>query len=379
MNVLVYSGSQGSETPSNWLLETLRSILVPHYTVQPISNQTLRSQPWSTDCALLIFNLCDNRPTIGATAIRSYVENGGRFLGLGLGAQFSLRSAGDGVLGFRDSASGAHIDLVYPKNIERHPRSVSTVVSDTESIDALYESTKCDFAGAEGGRNAQILGRYADADRESLEIAGLKFDVGQGQIGLLGFDLERPILAVETAPSQQETYLLEEKRRNFLQTIIQQLGLQIPTSTLPISHPLPQFLTGHPQHPAIVSQIADSLALTPGATPGSSGIFDDANDVFHFHPLESAPSLIQECRDRATDPSSNPPDEPGHSKHIVTCANGQLPDPKLTPLFDFKSYFDALQSDTAQAGHPANAWPWHLGEALLYGEVVTSTQTMLDR
>lgn len=376
MNVLVYSGSQGSGAPSNWLLETLRSILVPHYTVQPISNQTLRSQPWSIDCALLIFNLCENKPAIGATAIQSYVENGGRFLGLGLGARISSRSAGDGVLVFRDSVSGAYIDLVYPESPERHRRSVSTVVSDT---DAFYESTRCDFVGVEVGRNAKILGRYADADMETLETAGLKFDVGQGQIALLGFDLERPVPATTIAPSPHDTYLLEEKRRNFLQTIVQQLGLQIPNSTLPISHPLPQFLTGHPQHPDIVSQITELLTLTPSSVSGSSGVFDDANDVFHFYTLESAPSLMQECRDRSTDPSLSSPDEGQRSKHIISCANGQLPDPKLTPLFDFKSYFDALPSATNQSDLPENEWPWRLGEALLYGEVVTSTQTMLDR
>ena len=48
MNVLVYGA------PDSAALTLLKSALLPHYAVQPVSAQALAGQPWHVNCALLV-------------------------------------------------------------------------------------------------------------------------------------------------------------------------------------------------------------------------------------------------------------------------------------------------------------------------------------
>jgi hypothetical protein len=89
MNVLVYSGPEVLQTSLKQTLSTLRSVVVPHYTVQAISAESLASHPWSTNCALLVFPDCHElSPPPFTSIIREYVENGGAFLALPTGASY---------------------------------------------------------------------------------------------------------------------------------------------------------------------------------------------------------------------------------------------------------------------------------------------------
>ena len=69
--------------------------------------------------------------------------------------------------------------------------------------------------------------------------------------------------------------------------------------------------------------------------------------------------------------------------HIVLPSNVELPSRELTPLFDldlfFKSLAIAREEKDLTTDSEESTSSWGVGEALLYGEAITSTQTMLDK
>ena len=135
------------------------------------------------------------------------------------------------------------------------------------------------------------------------------------------------------------------------------------------SHPLPQFLTSSRSTPLAVSKILDSLA---SPKHGSQLIeFKDANDHFRFLPFSDRKEALHEAR------SQNPPERPPRS--IIICSDGQLPERHLTPLFNLGLYYELLSE--ARKGYESLDAPdtWAIGDVLLYGEVVTSTQTLLEK
>ena len=66
-------------------------------------------------------------------------------------------------------------------------------------------------------------------------------------------------------------------------------------------------------------------------------------------------------------------------KHIIVYKDGALPEKELTPIFDVAFFYKALATARSKFDIPKTPQPWGVGEALLYGEAITSTQTMLDK
>ena len=158
-----------------------------------------------------------------------------------------------------------------------------------------------------------------------------------------------------------------------------QLGLQFPNEDgkgQNFACPLPQFFTSTPKKSDLVGRVMEALAAPQSGSQLS--VFKDANDEFHFHPLQESLELLELARKKSesgerSDPATWQP------KHVVVCLDGSLPPPKLTPLFDLKLFYEALSAAHEKEGSSGTAEPWRMGEVLLYGEAVTSTQTMLDK
>jgi hypothetical protein len=95
----------------------------------------------------------------------------------------------------------------------------------------------------------------------------------------------------------------------------------------------------------------------------------DQNDTFIVHPSLDALTDLPEPDAITLQP-----------KHIIALTNNAFPPREKTPTFDVALYLDEL----AKGEHRSrdlndDSSPWPIGAALMYGEVVTSTQTMLDR
>lgn len=157
-----------------------------------------------------------------------------------------------------------------------------------------------------------------------------------------------------------------------------QLGLQFPDEdgNQAFSRPLPQFLTSTPEKSSLVGRVMDTLAAPQSGSQLS--VFKDANDEFHFHPFQKGQEILELARAKSDSGEKSDP-ATWQPKHVVVCLDGNLPPPKLTPLFDLRLFYETLSAAHEKEGSAGTSEPWGMGDVLLYGETVTSTQTMLDK
>jgi biotin--protein ligase len=72
----------------------LRQLLSPRYAVIPITEEIIKSQPWTVSCALICFpggddlKYCESLNGPGNFRIQEYVEKGGSYLGFGAGGYY---------------------------------------------------------------------------------------------------------------------------------------------------------------------------------------------------------------------------------------------------------------------------------------------------
>ncbi|KAF9467167.1 hypothetical protein BDZ94DRAFT_1249739 [Collybia nuda] len=381
MDVLVYSGPEVLPSSLSHVLAALRAALLPHYAIQTITQQSLKSQPWTVSCALLVFpELREPFQSPSSSIIKDYVESGGSFLGFAAGATSSNRDSGgiagiskDLQLRFYDKHTGAYI-YPTPRLGSDHPRIVTLQTHTGEVIEGIYENGSNSFVGFESGKKVMILANYLEGDTNGL-IAGLKCEISDGNMTLWAPNLENPLTEEPAASllNGKDVGAANQRRLDLLISNLANAGLQLPSKKpeTTIVGPLPQFLTSHPSKPTIVSKITDLIAAP---SPGSQlSIFQDGNDTFHFHQMEESGDLVKDIREKSI--SSNDFNQP---KHIIICTN-KIPNREETPFFDLESYYEALTTVHKKRGDPSGSEPWGFGEAVLYGEVVTSTQTLLDK
>ncbi|KAI4520614.1 class II aaRS and biotin synthetase [Schizophyllum commune Loenen D] len=408
MNVLVYG------TPDSPALTLLRRALLPHYAVQPVSAQALATQPWHVNCALLVVpkpgELSGGK---AITAIQSYVQNGGSFLGLSTGAGLSPTAASgvDPVLQFylrpgrylrfdgatREVSSGdAHADV----------EDLSGTV--VRGIPLDPQNTLAGFAGE---ADVQTLLQYTTPPKDP---AAVQLSVGKGRVAVVAPNLESPSTppAAPSASFTSPNSTSSSPRVSLLHHVLANLGLHIPQSSAPAAppRPQPQFLTANPRREGVVSRITRSLAVAQAEEAGGKeaakraldgekdqdstadtlasqlSVWEDSEDTFCFWPLKGAVDAVKAAQggeggqDDGVKQKEEKDKQRSH-RDIVLCPDGELPPRNLTPNFDLEAYYEALEAARKRAGGGASeaATPWPLGDALIYGEAVSSTQTLLER
>lgn len=396
MNVLIYSGPEVLQPSLNHALASLRSILVPNYTVQPITLHSLTTQPWQSSCALLVLPRSRNRfVSVASKQVKDFVESGGAYLMLGTGATATPRSGGLGLgstglslglgadetpLKFFDKLNNVYLTFDEDAHGDRVAQKVVDLKTpEGEVVHGIYDPEGTQLNGFDDLKGLDVLARYTFGEGG---FAGLSMGLNKGRIALWGPSIEyplqeEPVSSIIAKLSAEDIKSSEKLRIKLLRATLTRLGLQVPVDTEPpysSSRPLPQFLTSTPEKPTIVSQILDAIAAPQPGTQLAT--FKDANDEFYFHPLQESLDLLRSSREAAkitSDPSTWQP------KHIIICKDGALPEKELTPLFDVALFYKALAAARDKVDIPQTSQPWGVGEALLYGEAVTSTQTMLDK
>lgn len=343
MNVLVYSGPEVVQSSLTSVISSLRSILVPNYTVQPLTQQALTSHPWAPACALLVLPACD--PLQSETGIKAYLENGGPLLAFSVGARgprnllsslSDLTVSADQLIRINDKSTGDYISMQLQQENGTNPVDVET---DGERVDGVpCNSSQPAFLELENKKSVKVMGRFTDGT-----VAGIK----HGNAVLWAPDFGRDL------PPHTET------RLKILRNSLRECGLHVPSDISAQKTPLPQILVGKPP---VVGRILKELSAE--SSTKETFIFKDENDTFHLHPSESCASLLADDT-----PTSQP-------KHIIVYADGSFPTKTQTSMFDIEMYFEELAK---ARGEGSTSETWGIGEALLYGEAVTSTQTMLDK
>ncbi|KAF9242306.1 hypothetical protein BU15DRAFT_72838 [Melanogaster broomeanus] len=380
MNVLVYPSTHPRAISVSQLLS---AILVPHYLPQVIAPDVLAApeSPWHTACSLLVLLAAPQNHT----GVRKYLEFGGRILALGVNAKKTRGLFG--LHGTVSSFGSVGLGLATDTSILR-------IIDKNASLYLSFPSQASTSATVNHGAEEVAVSRFAsatlDVDAEETHILGRYTDDN----ALAGVLSESGLVALwSCGPPLSEQLLVPT---------LSALGLRVhfpPSSDAqsPNLRILPQLLLAHPKKWEIQQAIVHALfpeddlervfsALniedSDHETPATKNmVFPDEHDTFAFH----------FARKISTD---DPPS--GHPLFCLVSSDTSRGEEKVkdvillarpltteqenlyTPLFSPSAFFTALY-EFRITGNSDSHTPWGMGDALLYGEVVTSTQTMLDK
>ncbi|KAF9904260.1 biotin holocarboxylase synthetase [Lobosporangium transversale] len=370
--------------------------------------------------------------------IRNYVHSGGRFFGICAGAYYGadritfesgspLHVEGARELKF---FPGECRGAVYPGFVYESEKGANAVSiwlnKEVFAQDQLgFEEVKVYFNGggyfvdADKCPGTQILAWYQseqgqiDHHSTTPKAAMVACQVGQGLAVLTGVHPEYDASRLDPrnpdyGPQPNVVTRLmerEHERRIFLRSVLAKMGLKVsqpePTNittvtSAPNGSALPSgmcqsgvpaitslYLTSiDPSYTAELSRILSRLA-------NAEGQIQEANDTFQLVPSPHHPVPVHTLTTIETEEGEA---EEKITKNIVLCPD-EPPPTALTPEFDMGRYFRHLRQvrqqineTETQMGHYSQRSPFSsrdneytFGNSLMYGQVVTSTQTMLDK
>ncbi|BGP24228.1 biotin-[acetyl-CoA-carboxylase] ligase [Rhodotorula toruloides] len=396
LNVLVYDGSGVSAASRDNLVRCLRLFLGQRYDVQLVTPKTIKSEPWTNNCALFVLPGGRDLPYLhdlggtGNKRIREWVEEGGSYMGICAGAYYACSSiafevgtplevAGDRELAFFDGVCRGTIFPGFTYDSDAGARQVAMEINRNAWRDHWPQSPeRCEVWYNGGGAfiparrlahdaekpstDAVVLATYSDLD-DSL-AAGVLCPVGHGRALLWGTHPEHPAeLTGDTAVDTAK----ERDRLGLIRASLSALGLEVADApqAIPRLHPL--YLASVDQH--LLQRTAEALATAAKPYGPGRALFEDRNDNFVLYDASAAPRLLHEARHPVDATATDEVDLTAVEKDVCVFDEG-LPGRELSPLFDFHLFFSRLG-----AGHGTHQF----GRILMYSEVVTSTQTMLDK
>lgn len=378
-NVLIYAGPGVSQPCLLHLRASLRSLLSTRYDVLSVSAESLIRDPWTENCALLAFpggrdlGYLNSLGEAGCKRIRDWLhDQGGRYLGLCAGAyfasgsvEFELGRQGFEVRGERplrfypgkcsgtafpgfiyDSEDGARDALIglegalWRQAWESHPPSLAVYYNGGGYFEEVDDSS------------TTLLARYLELPRQPP--AGLLCRVGEeGKALLWAVHPEHPSVApVQSNPS------IEEPRTKLLRATLKLLDLELPEEKRAITGPTPAFLT------ALDPAEAEELASQIQSAFSSSPALIDAHDIIYLHRQQDTHDIFALH------------DGVDHNRVDVIVCSSSPPSSSLTPIFNLAAFQSALQQARKRLSFPFRP---SYGSPMLYGEVVTSTQTVLEK
>ena len=436
-NLMAHSGNGSTVESVRHCLYTLRRLLAPHYAVIPVTGDMLIKEPWTASCAALVFpggadqGYCRTLNGAGNRRIRQYVERGGVYLGFCAGGYYGskrcefeignkvLEVVGDRELAFFPGVARGCAFSGFVYHSERGARAaelgVDKNVLTAGSVPNVFKSY---YNG--GGvfvdapkfvdQGVEVLASYTeplaiDSGEGSAAIVYCK--VGEGAALLTGphpefvilgrpadnWSLTKPRFAAvnlekkEDVPHFSEVIEAlagdEKHRMDFLKACFIKLGLKVSEeqnvpslsrlhlSSIPTSNTAD--VLGHLQY------------LIKDDAEGESYLEDD-NDKFHivkpstWKMVDLAKALPSEETEKTDADQSLGNSSDGIIDYNtivkqILAHTDDVPDSKATPYFNHNAFFANLKHYRGQSSELSDSF----GSHLLYGEVVTSTNTLLEK
>lgn len=375
MNVLIYSGPEVVQSSLPTLTNILRSLLLPNYTVQSVTKHTLINHPWTASCALLVlpsFSSATNGSDL-TTGVSKFVDDGGFLLAFSIGAKGRTRGAlalpASYEMGFGRSPASLNLFDSVLINFASPSGSASSEGEGVEPVTVegctgdILTSVQSPvprplFTNLVDRPNVKVLGRFGGG-----EVAGVRLSsgsLGSGRAVLWAPRLDQPFVAVSPPDPEEET-----RRLGLMRISLRECGLKLPGAEAAVPRvPTPMYLVGAAP---IVNTILSRLSVDFTQEPTKE--LKDQNDTFVVHPSSDVTADLPDSDMTTLQP-----------KHIIALTNNAFPPREKTPTFDVALYLDELAKGWQRSSDlDDNSERWPIGAALMYGEVVTSTQTMLDR
>ncbi|KAF9886710.1 biotin holocarboxylase synthetase [Aspergillus nanangensis] len=408
LNVLVYSGNGTTVASVRHCLYTLRRLLAPHYAVIPVTADMLLNEPWSLTCALLVFpggadmGYCRALNGAGNRRIEQFVQRGGAYLGLCAGGYYgchhcefevgdkTMEVVGDRELAFFPGTcrGGAFSGFVY--HSEAGARAAEIQVAKDALTTAIvpdrfrsYYNGGGVFVDAESyaDRGVEVLASYAeelDVDSGKEQAAVVYCRVGQGSAVLTGPHPEFAAVNLDKNAGGPEYVKVvdalaadDQARTDFLKGCLVKLGLKVAqnTTTVPSLSSVHMSALDPADVPPIVAAIREDVTKE-----GQEEYLKDENDTFRLETSDAwNMSTLQAALPNAAASEEGIVDYNTIIKHLVV--HEDVPSSKLTPYFNHHAYYSNLRHYQSQA-REGNA---EFGSNLLYGEVITSTNTILEK
>ncbi|KAJ1301009.1 hypothetical protein OPQ81_003432 [Rhizoctonia solani] len=409
LDVLVYQGPGVSEVSLYHTLATLDILLRPNYTVRAVDAKLLETEPWGPSCALLVIPGGRDLPYVEHLAkaipkIKDFVEKGGAYLGICAGAYFGsarvewevgtpLQVVGDRALKFFPGTSRgcAYPGFEYESEAGAQLLDITATIHGEDSeqtFEGIYYNGGGVFEGADTPQ-MRALGVLVTARYPNGKPAAVTCAVGRGTAALWGLHPEyaipkepyRSVLEHSSQKDSSNIAVRESRRLELMCGVLAGLGLTIPggaASTKISDTPLPQLLCASPNRSGVVGFIVS--AFNQYFKSGSDGVkeFEDSQDRFRF--FNSQSDRLAAARKEAEDKIEDEKEEAAKKSPVrdIIMYEDTLPTTTDAPLFDISLYFKALHDARGNAPFIKQT-NWGVGEVLLYGEVVTSTQTLLDK
>ncbi|KXT00185.1 hypothetical protein AC578_7029 [Pseudocercospora eumusae] len=436
-NVLIYSGPSTSLPSVRHVTWTLRRLLGPKYAIQVISSDQLLKEPWPSTCALLVIpggadsGYCRILNGEGNRRIKTYVNSGGNYLGLCAGGyygsskcEFEVGRKGWEVVGERELAfyPGICRGLAFKGFVygsEKGARAVKLKVNSaslaglTDGFNSYYNGggVFVDAASLED-RGVEVLATYDEdvaVDSGEPKAAVVFRKVGEGAALLTGPHPEFAGINLNRDETSNPNYgeiidallATDKQRTDFLKACLGKFGLD--TSDEPQAVPSLSHLHLSSAQPGEVSDMLQRWRQT-GILAGGTGryVINGENDTFKvkiegrwdFDDLKDAvaellPSAVKEAASAVSNASGaenerNIQADPESADRILDYNaltktliphTQSLPTAKATPHFQHAAFYSHLKN--FQAKQPGLSGDY--GRVILYGEVVTSTQTILEK
>ncbi|OAX84688.1 biotin-[acetyl-CoA-carboxylase] ligase [Emergomyces africanus] len=413
-------------------LYSLRRLLASNYAVIPVTGEMIVNEPWTSSCALLVMPggadlpYCRTLNGEGNRRIKQFVQRGGAYLGFCAGGyyaskrcEFEVGNKKLEVIGDRELAffPGICRGCAFPGFVydsEDGARAVELKVSKSApAFGSVPEVFKAYYNG--GGvfvdapiyadQGVEVLASYTEdlsVDSGDGSAAIVYCKVGEGAAILTGahpefvfpatpidsWQLTNPRFAASNldrkanGPEYQKVVDAlaadDESRVDFLKACLTKLGLQVSqgSSTVPslsrlhLSSSCPQSGVG------LLSALRDIITVTDG----EEYIKDDV-DTFH---LEKPSSMgMRDVAESLPTPTETEIDQGGNLDKIVdynsvikeVVVHDDIPSSKSAPYFNHHAFYGNLKEYRAQSNERIHEF----GSGLLYGEVVTSTSTLLEK
>lgn len=411
MNVLVYSGAGTTAESVRHCLEALRFHLSPFYAVVLVTEAALLHEPWAAKTAMLVvpggadLPYCRALNGDGNRRISHFVKKGGKYLGFCAGAYYAskrcefdvggpLEVSGSRELGFFPGISrgSAFNGFLYDSHQGARPAVLkvnTSALPDTPLQILNYYNGGGVFVDAEKHSGVEVLAEYA----ENLDVSGgsaaaVFRRIGSGAVVLTGTHPEYS--AASLRYDGNDTYrnvidtlrqpAVEQLRREFLRACLKKLGLRVNddvNTAIPALTPVHVVSVEQERIRKVVLDIREELELVNG------NVWEDTNDTFVLQEVDREGVLASSGSSSGTNPqaagvsdiygNSALPDPNLEPKQLYFYTQGTVPSSQKTPYFDMNVYYDRLQQLRGTSGIFGP-----IGAILGYGEVVTSTNTLMD-
>ncbi|XHG03264.1 hypothetical protein AWENTII_006579 [Aspergillus wentii] len=371
-------------------------------------------EPWTLTCALLVIpggadlGYCRTLNGVGNRRIEQFVQRGGAYLGFCAGGYYGCHrcefEVGDKtmqVIGERELSffpgtcrGGAFEGFVY------HSEGGARAAELKVSKDALSVGTVPDVFRAyyNGGGVFVDASKYADKKVEVLAsyTEELNVDPGEGAAAVIyrkigegaailtsphpefaAANLDRNANGPEYAKLVDALAADDKSRTDFLKACLSKLGLQVSqdTTTVPSLSSLHLSAADPADTETFLSSLDDVITKD-----GKEKYLKDENDTFRIEKYgvwsmekleESLPDDSKESPKDAAEPGIV--DYNAILKRLVV--HDELPSSKITPYFNHHSFYSNLKQYQSQSREGASEF----GSHIMYGEVITSTNTILEK